>query len=517
MKRWHAVDNNRTTQTAKKVNIRNTASGALSALLIVCFLAALLFLKPPASTLAIGKTRDTESHTVSQLNFTSYCPSRMTLADEHGFGEAKPDEGDISASGVYNAFGPVFMSTTSSLNGDHQEQLKNYAFEDDEQVQVRTQDIDQESSIQRTQLLDSVKGAGTASSIVSWATRGDLSGVQAASCQTASLEHKFLLPATHKGWSQQLVLYNPSNKPTKVSIKAYGTQSEGALPLATRSSVVINANGENIFDVSAALPDQDGLFVMVEGSDAPVAALVRANSMSGTEAQGSDFITETDIASKQVSLAGIEERDQVSVLIMSDKESHSQLSWVTKTGTSEIRGFDAKAQKVTRINVGEAPKDVIGLSIKSDNPVYATAQLTRSSSHDSHKQSDFAMVSETASVEVSAVSLPEHTKGQAYMVNPGEDDAKYRLTGFNQQGKHVGVQRGELLHSEAKNIDFAQIGPDVSMVRLEVLSGRMTWNVRVNVPAVSQTGNEGLALLRPTSLMPRKMSVMVQQQPGFAG
>lgn len=498
--------------STRHVRVVHSMVAVFSALLIVMFVLALIFLKPPTSIVDDKQSEEVNKHLVSQLNLTSYCPSRMTLADVNGFGEAKPSEGDITASRRYSAFGPVYTSNASSLTGEHPQQLVDHDLGDGEQVQELSDSEHQEASIHRTQLLKAARGAGTSSSVVSWATKGDLSGVQATSCLTSSFDHSFLLPSTQRGWSQQLVLYNQSTKATSVTIQAYGTRSAGRLPLATSANVVVKAVSESVFDLSAALPDQDGLFISIKGNDAPVAAVVRVSAMSGTDSKGSDFIREVGSANKQISLAGIEEHDHAELLLKGEEETPVQLAWSTPTGPIKLKQVEISARKVSRINLGEAPQNANGLLVQGDKPLVAAVQLTRTGALN---QSDFTVVTPTPAAAVSAVTLPENSLGRILVMNPSASPLRLRIDGFDGDGKYVADKQLNLDKGHAEGIDFDQIGAKVSIVRLEVQSGQAVWNVRVGVPTVAQANQAGLAVLQPSSLMPQSLSIQVKQEQGI--
>ncbi|BDR54462.1 hypothetical protein KIMH_05730 [Bombiscardovia apis] len=487
-------------------------TGALTALIIIALSVAVMVFKPLSSTIDVGHLQDTGVRNVSQLNSTAYCPGRMALADTTAFGEVKPSEGNIASASRFVAFGPVYSSTVSALSGSGREQLADHDLDDDEPVQAWSGSADKGASLHRTQLLQAAQGAGAAGSVVSWASQGDLKGVQAASCLTASFEHSFLLPSTQQGWSQQLVVYNASTKATSVNIEAYGSKESGKLALATSGGMVVKATSEATFDIAAAAPEQDGILVRVSGTDAPVAAMVRVSAMAGTQSKGSDFAMNAGKSARHVALAGLEAGDQTRVLLAGQSKGKVRVSWAKPDGLHEAQTVNIDSQKVVSVDLGVAPDDVAGLQIEADTAVYAAAQATRSGDED---QADFAFITAVPATKVSAMVLPEHSVGRILLMNPGKSEARAHLYGFDGEGRYAANRQVDIQPGEGIGLDLDEIGKNVAIVRLEDDSKQLVWNMRVGTPDVSEANVAGLALLQPTSLMPQTLTVRAQPTQGL--
>lgn len=141
--------------------------------------------------------------------------------------------------------------------------------------------VDDGSRLQDTRLLTASNGTGAVSSVMSWATDGDLKGVSAASCVVPALKQAFLLSGTKTGLTQQLVVANPSAKDTSVTIRIWGSDKSGALALSTGSTLTVASGKETVLNLSAAASGQDALYATVTGTDTPVAAIVHTVSMDG--------------------------------------------------------------------------------------------------------------------------------------------------------------------------------------------------------------------------------------------
>ncbi|BDR52879.1 hypothetical protein KIM372_07860 [Bombiscardovia nodaiensis] len=487
-------------------------TGVLTAVLIVALAAALLVCKPSDALVNQGRVADAGERTVSQLNLRTYCPARMALSDTTGYGEAKPSEGNIASAAQYTAFGPVFRSSVQAVSGKQEQQLTDQDGSDSYQLQVASGSADQSASLQATHLLQAVQGAGAAASVVSWASTGDLRGVQASSCLSPAVENSFLLPSTQRGWSQQLVVYNPASKATSLNLQAWGSKGTGRLALATSGRVTVQAESETVVDIAAAAPDQDGLFLTLTGSEVPVVALIRASDMSGTTPKGSDFILDAPAAQQESYLPGFTAADQARLLLLSQRQTRVKASWVTATGIHQAQETDLKAGQVTSVDLGKAPDGAVGLSLSADEPVYAAAQLSRQGEDE---QEDFAWAQPVSPVATSAAALPHQAQGHLSMINTGGDQLTAHLQVYDAAGKHLSDEQVELDAHGAQDVELQELVPDGAIVRVEDDSKQLAWAMRVGVGDVRRADLAGLAVLAPTSLMPQTMKVQAQEDQGL--
>ncbi|RBQ00023.1 DUF5719 family protein [Bifidobacterium xylocopae] len=511
---------NETTSKAEKATVGSRGSmvktvlvTSVSALVVLALASALVLFEPLPALVDQGRSADSGARRISQLNLTTYCPSRMKVADAAGFGEVKPDEGDIASSVRYAAFGPVYSSTATGLDGRKPIRLQDTDPGDDDQVQTATGNADKNASLQTTRLLKASVGAGTAAATVSWATSGDLRGVQAASCTPAAFEHDFLLPATQKGWAQQLVVFNPSTKAASVNLEAYGTKAGGALSLNTRGTVTVKAGGEATYDLAAAAPDQAGLYVHLTGSDAPVCAVVRLTSMSGNEARGSDFASEAGPPAREAFLPGVEGGDQAQLLLMSRGRAHIQAFWVTASGPVKAKEANLPGGRVGVIGLGQAPDDAVGLKVEADGPVSATAELSRSGSGG---QTDFAMLSPQPPLGVGALTLPDQARGRILLLNTTARTVSAKILGFDAKGTRAGSKTVKLDADQGLGIGMDELGAGAVIARLDDSDKALSWAVRVDVEAVSKADLAGLAIVTPQSLQPRTATVSAREDRSLA-
>lgn len=203
--------------------------------------------------------RSSVSRTVSPRQLETYCPARMTIADTDAYGDSEyqASNGNIMSSARYASFGSVFRSSVGLLGADEATSSlvlnKDDAGSDDD-IFMASGTVDDGAQLQNTRLLSASDGTGAASSVMSWATEGDLKGVSAASCVAPALKQSLMVSGTKTGMTQQLVVANPSAKATSVNIKVWGSDKSGALALSTGSTLTVGAGKESVLNLPQQLP-----------------------------------------------------------------------------------------------------------------------------------------------------------------------------------------------------------------------------------------------------------------------
>ena len=134
----------------------------------------------------------------------------MTIADTDAYGDSEyqASNGNIMSSARYASFGSVFRSSVGLLGADEATSSlvlnKDDAGSDDD-IFMASGTVDDGAQLQNTRLLSASDGTGAASSVMSWATEGDLKGVSAASCVAPALKQSLMVSGTKTGMTQQLV------------------------------------------------------------------------------------------------------------------------------------------------------------------------------------------------------------------------------------------------------------------------------------------------------------------------
>ena len=434
--------------------------GVISTVIIVGLFVALLVLTASGRWVdSVSSDSASVSHAVSQRRITAYCPSRMTLPDASAYGDSEyqPSEGDISSSAGFAAFGAVYRSQFGALGGSGDTtQLKDLDPTDTAKVIAASADVDRTSLLFDTQLLESAAGVGASASVASWATKGDLRGLSATSCDVGALEQSFVLPDTQTGTTQQLVVANSSSKATVVDVRVWGTEQSGALALSTGSTLTVAANAESVLSLSAAASGQKGLYVTVSSRQTPVSASVRVIRTEGLNPKGSDY----------AAAAG---------------QSVHQYS----------------GDRVTTIDLGDVPKDASALKITADTKVTAGVTVSRDGNGN---QSDFALIGAAQTDDRSAAVIPSGLDGRVSVVNASLSSKQMHMTGYDDKGAAVGEKTITVDAGAAASFDASDLGKNVFAVAAD--GKGLAWGVRLSSSAVSDAKLAGIAYIGATPLMP---------------
>lgn len=458
--------------------------------------------------------RSSVSRTVSPRQLETYCPARMTIADTDAYGDSEyqASNGNIASSVRYTAFGTVFRSSVGLLGADETTSALVLNKDDegsDDDVFIASGTVDDGSQLQNTRLLSASDGTGAASSMMSWATDGDLKGVSAASCVTPALKQSLMVSGTKTGITQQLVVANPSAKATSVNIKVWGSDKAGALALSTGSTLTVGAGKESILNLAAAASEQDALYVTVSSADTPVAAVVRTIAMDGLTSKGSDYAVPNNVSAKTLAINGLSEGDDVNLYVYPSQQSDVTVSWTDGTGTKNTNQQTLEANRVSVIDLGSVPKSATGLTINATEPVTAAAKVTNDGDGD---QADFALVNASVPMNVSAMAVPDHATAQVSVTNISDDDRTATLTSYNGDGDIVDQNDLTIRAGASTTVELADINDgDVAVVSLADSDQSMVWNIRVSQKDVSDAKLAGVSIISATDLKEAREQVWSNQ------
>lgn len=458
--------------------------------------------------------RSSVSRTVSPRQLETYCPARMTIADTDAYGDSEyqASNGNIASSARYTAFGAVFHSFVGLLGADETTSALVLNKDDegsDDDVFIASGTVDDGSQLQDTRLLSASDGTGAASSIMSWATDGDLKGVSAASCVTPALKQSLMVPGTKTGMTQQLIVANPSAKATSVNIKVWGSDKAGALALSTGSTLTVGAGKESILNLAAAASEQDALYVTVSSADTPVAAVVRTIAMDGLTSKGSDYAVPNNASAKALAINGLSEGDTVNLYVYPSRQSDVTVSWTDGTGTKNTNQQTLEANRVSVIDLGSVPKSATGLTISATEPVTAAAKVTNDGDGD---QADFALVNASVPMNVSAMAVPDHATAQVNVTNTADGDRTATLTSYNGDGDIVDQNDLTIQAGASTTVELADINDgDVAAVSLADPDQSMVWNIRVSQKDVSDAKLAGVSIIGATDLKEAREQVWSNQ------
>ena len=443
--------------------------------------------------------RSSVSRTVSPRQLETYCPARMTIADTDAYGDSEyqASNGNIMSSARYASFGSVFRSSVGLLGADEATSSlvlnKDDAGSDDD-IFMASGTVDDGAQLQNTRLLSASDGTGAASSVMSWATEGDLKGVSAASCVAPSLKQSLMVSGTKTGMTQQLVVANSSSKATVVDVRVWGTEQSGALALSTGSTLTVAANAESVLSLSAAASGQKGLYVTVSSRQTPVSASVRVIRTEGLNPKGSDYAAAAGEASKELVFPAVAEGDKATLTVYAAGSGSLTAAWVGSAGQSV---HQYSGDRVTTIDLGDVPKDASALKITADTKVTAGVTVSRDGNGN---QSDFALIGAAQTDDRSAAVIPSGLDGRVSVVNASLSSKQMHMTGYDDKGAAVGEKTITVDAGAAASFDASDLGKNVFAVAAD--GKGLAWGVRLSSSAVSDAKLAGIAYIGATPLMP---------------
>ena len=490
----------------------------VTAPLVAALIAVLTVWTPPASLADGAQGSAVVATRVSQREVASYCPARMTVADEDKVGDDqfKASEGDLSARVTAAAFGSIGSASLTPLAGGRRTMMTDPDLLDGQKTMAASLDPGASATAFDSRMLKSQPGTGAAVGMVSWATKGDLRGIQALACPRAVMDADFLLPATGRGATQRLVAYNPSSKATVISLEIQGSHSSGNLSLETGNTMTVAPGGHASYDLSAAAPGQQAIYVRARSSQAPVAMSVSVNVMAGLDPRGSDQVTALPAPGHDLVIPGLRGADQATLLLQGSKATAVELSWMDEDGRESSRRVDLQGSRATAVDLGGVPDGKLALQVHADQPVRAVLQVTGQGSQD-QSQSDLALIPAGTAAASSALTISQPAQAALTLVNPSAEPIKAVLVGFDEKGKKLDERSLTVEPGRAHELSARDLGDQVAAVRLNEDSGhgssRLIWNARLSVGAVNQAGLAGLAVMAPDGLMPA--TTLIRSGPDF--
>lgn len=499
-------------------------SAILTSVLIIALALVLVLVQPPQLFVDSASGTARAAHDVSQNRLTSFCPPAMALPDdqEYGDSEYRASTGDMTSSARWAAFGSVFASRVKPLD----EQPDDVPVELGDGVVPTGGDslvgLGQDASqptVQTTDLLQSGTGTGQAGSIVSKATQGDLKGMSASSCVPTSLTQSFLLTGTMTGTSQQLLVANPSSKATSVTISLRGTEGDGQVSSSIGSTLTVRAHGLGLFDLAAAASGQEGLWVSVTSEQTPIASVVRTVVMDGLTPKGADYAMPLGQPAGTQVMPGVRQGDQVRVLVHSLESGEATVSWLTSDGLADGQRVDLEADRVTALDLGEAPKDALGVVVTGDEQLSASVAASREGEKG---QQDFALTAATNPALASAMALPaDGIETSLTLANTTNRKTSVTLTFVDGTGARIGRRDVSLPANGATVIDPSAVAADdtadasadaeeserqqtvsVAAVTLEDEDQAVVWSARFDAAPLRDAKVAAMATLTPTPLTP---------------
>jgi hypothetical protein len=182
---------------------------------------------------------------------------------------------------------------------------------------------------------------------------------------------------TTAGYGATLVMVNPDNTDTVVSVEAFS--ESGQYELGENRRLVIPGASTRIIDLSEVMPGVKSASISIKSLDGRIVANVQSEVIKGLKSRGRSYITPVQDSAKEVVITRIPITAKYPKLhlLATDGDAVIRVTAHTASGDFVLEGLNGfllnkEVQKVvdlTRAQSGEA----LSLTITSDKPVLASA------------------------------------------------------------------------------------------------------------------------------------------------
>ncbi|RSX55872.1 hypothetical protein D2E26_0435 [Bifidobacterium dolichotidis] len=455
------------------------------------------------------------SEQVSTRRIQQVCPAQMQLTDTESYGDAEfqASTGNLTSHVQYAAMGSIFHSQVQPLSNEGESAdatVLDGQHTDTDSVVTASSDEQRTPTEFETRLLTAQDGTGAVGALASYATKGDVEGISGATCARAALTQSFLVPATTTGNTQQLVVMNPEDQATKVTVEIWG--SKGQVASATNSTLAVGANSSTTLNLSAAASNEQALYVRVQSSNTAVSSVVRSVRMDGLTPKGSDFVMPLEKPATEVTMPWLGEHDEISIMAYSEQTTAIKMSWITNHGLKSMHEIEVEAHKPFVYSPDSMPKDAVGVVAYADTPFVMNA-LTGTVR--SGKQTDFAMVNGHQAMKQSAVAVPHAFKATVAVANTSSDSQKVEFQGIDASGSVTDSKTVELDANSADTFNATDLGKDVVAIRTTGDASNIVWGIALENSEVEDAGLDGVTFLEASSLQVPQQTIAASRNQGI--
>jgi hypothetical protein len=267
--------------------------------------------------------------------------------------------------------------------------------------------------------------------------------------------------------------------------------------------------------LAAAAPNQQGLYVTVSSKETPIAAVVRTVSMNGLTSKGSDFALPLHDASNASVATSIAKGDAVDAYLYAASATGVTLSWITEHGLVQAKDATLQANRVTVVDLGEAPEDALGVMSTAEDDVAFSVKASQSGDDD---QADFALINAAAPASFTGLAIPDDVDATVSLANSSNQSRKATLHAYDADGKATASKEVEIDANAATTIDIKDLSKDnesAVLLMLEDQSQQIGWGVRLTHANLGDDKVAGLASLGATPLMPATTHVWARSNPSI--
>jgi len=239
-------------------------------------------------------------------------------------------------------------------------------------------------------------------------TNGIDQGLAAGPCPSLGQDWWFQGINTESGYSEVLVLSNPDDTDSLVSIT--GFTAAGEYPLVQFKEVVVAANGSRKIDLTATIPGVSAAAIHVQLLNGRIAASLQTQVYRGPQAFGRSYIAPISTPTNVAVISGIHSAAVEQTLFVMSPNADATIKVTAYSGSTKFPVAAAQGLLIPKGQVrtfdvshlsGQAPEVFV---VESDQPIVSSVSFVvpRSSVN------DFEVISQQNSVNVSAVaSVPD--------------------------------------------------------------------------------------------------------------
>ncbi len=314
----------------------------------------------------------------------------------------------------------------------------------------------------------------------SWLVRtGDQRSLGSVPCTRAGADFWLMAGTGAPGRQERLVLTNPGGNPVSVDITLHGPA--GPVDSAQGAGVVVPAHGRTAFLLDSISGDLASPVVHVVADGGVVGAVVNDTWLDGTRAGGSDDAVPTAPPSTDqvVPAVAVSGAAVLRIAVPGADEAVVQARVLTAQGPRALPTggvIRIAGGSVRDIDISGLPEAAVGLQIRADVPVVASAVVTRSRPG---APGDFAW----------SVSTPPITgvAGMPLVDPPGAPKPLARKLSLTATADTVGV---EVVTVDAQGAEHSQrltVGADATTA-LDVTGAAAVWVHRVSGSGALRAG-----------------------------
>jgi hypothetical protein len=267
------------------------------------------------------------------------------------------------------------------------------------------------------------RAARLAGATGTFVTAGDLRGLAAASCQEPTADAWLVGGSTELSSTAHLVLVNAGSTPAQVTVQVWGPN--GLADLST-DQYLVAPRAQKVLHLAALAPEQRRVAVHLTATGGRVAAYVQDSSLSGFTPTGTDLVvagtqpaTEQVVPGVSVTSSDVDDAvvPAVRLLVPGTRAAKATITLLGPDGASVLPGGDAvglTAGSVTDVSLGGLAAGVYTLVVRADQPVLASAVVTRrggAAPQGGGTMVDRAWAAATTAGRSGVVAVPQGTTG----------------------------------------------------------------------------------------------------------